>query len=276
MPPSVTASPTLRNRKIPALSWALLTLAACGAPAPENYAWSLEIDGELPNWIHPDGLPLVVNGATVGTYQRAGAVHFSLPAEVWVSDHLSVGLELPSTCGPMTMPLTVTRPANHEMEEEARQSPSGEGRISATAGAGPETTLLMVDNTGGPATTLTVGQTAIPLPANGTWTGTVTPGSCAEARSVKIGTEDLGNFADPGAGRAVLIDAVGGHCYRAAKVLYTRDPAVPAGGDPGIELLGPARTQSAPSAHFFLTPPVDSMQGDLAAVRTEIQHVKCP
>jgi hypothetical protein len=210
------------------------------------------------------------------------SIHPGPFAETYLGVKLPRGIELASpksgltatidtTCGRSEIPLGV----EFSDPEAAARTNNGfkyDGNYLTVGMFEHAPARLYIDNVGGSATTVTIGDTKLEIPANEVWEGRVQPGTCAHGRKVKIGETEVGTLGPStekvvivggsGMARSVsrhIIDAKGGRCYRRQERVYS-DRATRYEAEKPLVMKG-ARVYDVPGViHDFLTKAPRSMK----------------
>lgn len=171
---------------------------------------------------------------------------------------------LDTTCGKVDVPLALQY-ESRAAEDKARADFKSDGNYVVLDAPTAPFARLLIDNVGGKATQVAVGDRVIDVPVNDTWVGYVRTGPCAQGRTVKIAGVEVGTLTAPtetapmpGGGSVTrsttqLIDVKGGNCYRWREHIYS-DQAVNEGRKPDQTFKG-ARIYSVEQVMDFLTDP---------------------
>jgi hypothetical protein len=212
--------------------------ASEGPPPPLYPTFTYQVGIYSPQGTDEPPFDLLLGGKTVGTNGTTTPyvkVDVDSTKPLW-DPKLGLTAKLDTPCGRIEVPLT----RRYEAPAD-QQKITGNGRentFETLEAVGTAHAQIWVDNVGGKATTLEVGQQKIDLPADDAWVGFVRTGPCPNAGIVKLGgiqvgklgpAEDIVVYMDgqvrlPGT-RATLIDARGGRCYRQREVVYADRPA---------------------------------------------------
>jgi hypothetical protein len=203
------------------------------APVPIQRGFQIGVYTKAPGDAE---IPIHLHGKLVGTITKTAAyVGVEIDDSVRFSDpNNGLTATLGTTCGKIEVPLSLQF-ENRAAEDKARATfQSDKNYVVLDAPTAPMAQLL-IDNVGGKATQVSVGERVLDVPANDTWVGYVRMGPCAQARTVKIAGAEVGGLTLPTAvapmngGGAVrlatthLVDVKGGHCYLRHEQVYATE-----------------------------------------------------
>ena len=210
----------------------------------------------------PEGLTVVLDGKPVGDLAEKGArsVPFTGPADTMGVD-LAPRLKarVTTSCGKedfAVRPYYATRAEEVELREKYATPATRDSMTFFVVGT--EEAMLYVDNVGGKAREMKVGTIAIDVPADSSFERRVRVGRCPEGRTVTIGGVDAGEISmtrkNPKAIPAVLIDALGGNCYRSVLRIYKEK------GTPGFRSSPPPPEKLSGARVYAIDHPTDFLQ----------------
>jgi hypothetical protein len=259
---------------------ALLVLiwAGCSQPPPE-----FQVKLDAPGTAFFTQYKLVVDGAQVGPFNstqpyqfNAHGHHADTPKDMLPHVDASVLY----VCGWQPVKIEMHPPSEYEIEQarKERRSIPVTMYLDFEPPSWQEVTVL-VDNRGGPAIRLAVGEYEQSVPASdyGKFTFPYWP-HCDEAAELRLNGESIGKIeADAGVGTAfpLLLDTSGSRCYRHEWQTYSNFPGFGAGN--GHETYKPQRLRTIPSGiDYFLHPLLSTEYSTNSVVqKSSLNEIAC-
>jgi hypothetical protein len=237
----------------------LAALVFAGCSKPPEFTVKLDAPGALGDFTH---YKLVVDGAPVGPFTATLPYQFSAPGHSWKrpKDMLPhVEASVLSVCGWEPAKVQMSAPSEGELERAGKEKRS----VPVTMYLDFERpsfqqVTVVVDNRGGPAFRLAVGEYERTIPANDAgkeffpyWP------RCDQAKQLRMNGETIGKIEDdvhaPGTALPLLLDTSGSRCYRYESRTYSNFPSMGPGG--GQRTYKPQRVRTLSSnIDFFLQP----------------------
>lgn len=240
----------------------------CGCQKPPDFAIHLVAPGMDAN----TKLKLNVDGVETAPISLDGDYNFTAhghrakkPQDMLPHIEASVFY----VCGWQTVNVDLPAPSEDDIQQARDQKQSVSQPMYLDFNAAPLNVTVYVDNHGGPATLLAVGESEQPVAANyaGQMTFPYWP-HCDEAKQLFLNGEAIGNLQEdprsPGSPLDVLLDTSGKRCFRLEWHIYSNEPDVMVPEQlGGQKTLKPQRLHTlSDEVNYFLEPLPASVESD--------------
>ena len=241
----------------------LIFLVFAGCSKPPEFTVKLDAPGASGDYTH---YKLAVDGAPVGPFTATRPYEFHAPGHRADKprDMLPrVEASVLSVCGWEPAKVEMSPPSEYGIEQARKEKRS----VPVTMYLNFERpsfqqVTVVVDNRGGAAFRLAVGEYERTIPANDAgkeffpyWP------HCDQARQLRVNGETIGKIEDdvhaPGTALPLLLDTSGSHCYRYESRTYSNFPSMGPGG--GQQTYKPQRVRTLSSNIDYFLQPLPSM-----------------
>jgi len=259
----------------------LVALSFAGCSKPPNFTLRLDAPGVSGDFTH---YKLIVDGVPVGPFTATRPYEFNRPGHRAGKprDMLPrVEASVLSVCGWEPAKVQMSAPSEGEIERAGKEKRSVPVTMYLDFQRPSfQQVTVVVDNRGGPAFKLAVGDYERTITANdaGKEFFPYAP-QCDQAKQLRVNGETVGKIEDdphaPGSALPLLLDTSGSHCYRYEWRTYSSFPSMGPGS--GQQTYKPQRLRTLSSNIDFFLQPLPTVVYSTISVegRTSLNDVAC-